>query len=1859
VHTIAAVPDRPGTVSWRDPVDGPQRDPALYSAPPQRPCRRRTSLAFPTSGSPDRGTRTPTRFEAAGTLILILALGLAFRLLIAYVLLPGSGFGTDRDSFQAWAGDLAANGPGGFYGRVSFIDYTPGYLYVLWLVGVVGQALGGIGDLIKLPAIVADVVLAGLVHNLVVELGGSRRSARIGAILVLVNPVTWFDSAVWGQVDAFGVIFLLLSVRDLWRRRPERASILAVAAAVIKPQLGILIPILAFVLLRRHVWERLRRSSPEADPAAGPEAAEPAPERPTGPHGEPWLDRFGQGPIRLVSSGVAGLLTAVILCLPFGLSIIGLIQQVIKTAGGYPYITVNAYNPWAWVTHDGNGLAANGLWLRDSAGAKADEIATLIGGIPAVIIGTALLLGVIFIVASIVAWSARPATLVVDEDVPAGPIRLALDDRRVLIVALTVMAIAFFVVPTRVHERYLFPFVILGAILAATSVRWRVAYVVLSVASFANLYAVLLTPFYKNPGVKDWLGLADAIRTPIGVTLIAAVHLAAFAWALTELRAGALRRLDREAVREAHWEVADALGDADGAELDDASADVDDAADPAARDEGRWAPGPVSPAATPVGGASWSAAAPRPPEPSGLPLPFGLGSIRALLPDRSRRLHGEGSGRFDRLDLWLLAVIVIVALVSRTFRLAEPYRMHFDEVYHARTAAEFLQDWRYGQPHDIYEWTHPHLAKYAMAAGLVVAGDDRVTAQRSLGTAVRDVAVEPRWDNATLPDGRAGDRFYVVGGDALTVYDLATRVQLGQWSVPGAAVLAVDPVGHRVLIGTDGGQVLALETTELDGLRTQSGAGAGSASGLDGPAPLATVGGAVHRMALTDDASGLAVALADSEVVLVDPGTGAERARVRLNGVADLADGGFRQGLTVDPAAVKDPAAAAAALAKLTAGKASDYQALVKPSAGSGSEPVVVLADVPDDVATAIAAAISDGRLAGFSLAPLPLIAASDATGLAFISPSTGQIVESLDLGAAGRGMAAVTGVDKPTLYVALADRKVAVVTVAESDGKARPIVTTSFWMPGDVSRVLFDEPTTMVHVLGSTPDGSSQTIYVIEPHANAVYADARLPFSAAAWAIDTDAGHPSDDRQAILATAADGTLGSVDIGKHAFAWRLPGVLAGALTAGLIFLLVRMLFRRREIAILAAVLVLVDGMMFVQARIGMNDVYVGLFIVAAYTLFAGIWTGRWRSRWAFWVVLPVLGVVLGLGLASKWVALYAMAGIAVLILARSALGRILLILGFAAATTVLGYMALNIPADAKASGPSYLFMGLMIAITLATTIVTVLHPIAWSIEETRLALVGPAAIGILVFLAAVPLGVATKAYPIGPTALTPVEIALLLILASGGVWLLLRLAALWGLGPLAPPPDADDPVRLTEPGSPPPEGWLRPGAMLGLPIVWAVICLGAIPIAVYLVSYLPWAALGNRITDTWPPGHTGQTLADLTRQMYDYHNGLRATHAASSPYWAWPFDLKPVWFYQDGFSGGTSGAIYDAGNLIAWWLAIPAMLFVVWQAFKRRSLGLALIFVAFGFQWMTWSRIDRATFQYHYYAAVPFLLIALAYFLAELRNGPSARTWALARLSAALAVFGPALMYLFKGPLCGFVRVIAVNPGSQACVATAPGQIVLTWRAAGLASVLVTAGIALIVQVLRIGSRGRSPGGADRQLLGIGLTAAAGIVGLLIAGQVLPDAAIISQDGFMIEPIALVVLIALAPVAWVVATARDARRFVAGIVLACLTWFAVWYPNLSGLPLPSSIVNAYQGLLPTYLYAFQFPVNTDKVVSGVSLMAPISKWIPLPVGPTLLGVLLLTCLIVGYSAWTWRISLAEGAAAERDRDAISRTGQLG
>jgi hypothetical protein len=396
---------------------------------------------------------------------------------------------------------------------------------------------------------------------------------------------------------------------------------------------------------------------------------------------------------------------------------------------------------------------------------------------------------------------------------------------------------------------------------------------------------------------------------------------------------------------------------------------------------------------------------------------------------------------------------------------------------------------------------------------------------------------------------------------------------------------------------------------------------------------------------------------------------------------------------------------------------------------------------------------------------------------------------------------------------------------------------------------------------------------------------------------------------------------------------------------------------------------------------------------------------------------------------------------------------------------------------------------------------------------------------------------------------------------------------------------------------------------------------------------------GHQLWAGWPPGHDGQTLVQLTQQMYDYHNNLTAGHAASSPWWAWPLDLKPVWFYQEGLAGGTTAAIYDAGNLVIWWLGIPAMAFVAWQAYARRSLALALILVAFLCQWVAWARIDRAAFQYHYYTSLPFVIMALGYFAAELWHGASRRTWLFAKVAAGVAIMGPAILWVLARPLCGFVGVDRAVPGSAACPPIIP-NLVVTAQTAAIMLVVFLAIVAFIYWVMTVDLSGEDVNRSFLRLLAIAVGA---IVGIILALIFVPPVAIIQDAGFPAEPLALIVGVALLFLALFVATARDARRFVVGMVTAAVGWFIVVYPNFAALPLPTVVANAYQGLLPTYPYPFQFPSNRSEVVKDVHLLDPVAL--------VLAGAVVLLCLVLAYSAWVWRIAIAEREAEDRDSTA--------
>jgi 4-amino-4-deoxy-L-arabinose transferase-like glycosyltransferase len=96
------------------------------------------------------------------------------------------------------------------------------------------------------------------------------------------------------------------------------------------------------------------------------------------------------------------------------------------------------------------------------------------------------------------------------------------------------------------------------------------------------------------------------------------------------------------------------------------------------------------------------------------------------------------------LENKILVAILVLATCLRFINLSNPKVYIFDEVYHAFTAREYLNnhieawEWWTTPPKDVaYEWTHPPVAKYGMVIGMLLFGENS-TAWR-LGSAIAGV----------------------------------------------------------------------------------------------------------------------------------------------------------------------------------------------------------------------------------------------------------------------------------------------------------------------------------------------------------------------------------------------------------------------------------------------------------------------------------------------------------------------------------------------------------------------------------------------------------------------------------------------------------------------------------------------------------------------------------------------------------------------------------------------------------------------------------------------------------------------------------------------------------------------------------------------------------------------------------------------------------------------------------------------------------------------------------------------------------------------------------------------------------------
>ncbi|MFC1653407.1 phospholipid carrier-dependent glycosyltransferase [Patescibacteria group bacterium] len=107
--------------------------------------------------------------------------------------------------------------------------------------------------------------------------------------------------------------------------------------------------------------------------------------------------------------------------------------------------------------------------------------------------------------------------------------------------------------------------------------------------------------------------------------------------------------------------------------------------------------------------------------------------------------------------------------------------------------------------------------------------------------------------------------------------------------------------------------------------------------------------------------------------------------------------------------------------------------------------------------------------------------------------------------------------------------------------------------------------------------------------------------------------------------------------GKNSFAWRLPSAIFGTIVVYLIYLLAQELFKKPKLSLIASLLACLDGLLLVQSRIAMNDIFVIAFMLASLLYYL-----KWKnSNKNTNLILSSLFV--GLSMSTKWSGIFILA----------------------------------------------------------------------------------------------------------------------------------------------------------------------------------------------------------------------------------------------------------------------------------------------------------------------------------------------------------------------------------------------------------------------------------------------------------------------------------------------------------------------------------------------------------------------------------------------------------------------------------------
>ena len=168
-----------------------------------------------------------------------------------------------------------------------------------------------------------------------------------------------------------------------------------------------------------------------------------------------------------------------------------------------------------------------------------------------------------------------------------------------------------------------------------------------------------------------------------------------------------------------------------------------------------------------------------------------------------------------------------------------------------------------------------------------------------------------------------------------------------------------------------------------------------------------------------------------------------------------------------------------------------------------------------------------------------------------------------------------------------------------------------------------------------------------------------------------------------------------------------------------------------------------------------------------------------------------------------------------------------------------------------------------------------------------------------------------------------------------------------------------------------------------LNVLFCLVFFVLVPALIYYLSYLPY---GRALGCSPFSGEYTRMVLDNQGFMFRYHAGIEAEHPYSSRWYQWLLDIRPILYYLEYYNDGSRSSIAAFVSPAVCWGGFMSLFVLLYMALFRRDRRAAFLLLGYLAQLLPWVFIKRLTFAYHYFPSSVFLVLAIGYVFALMRD---------------------------------------------------------------------------------------------------------------------------------------------------------------------------------------------------------------------------------------------------------------------------------